>query len=93
MVTPTVRLAAALLADSVKVLVPVVLIGLKDAVTPLGRPGGEKLTVLLLKPPDGAIVIVLEPLEPGEMVRLLGDAERLKLGTPTEFTVRLTVVV
>jgi len=53
MVRPTVRLAAELLADSVSVLLPVELIGLKDAVTPVGKPGGVKPTVLLLKPPDG----------------------------------------
>ncbi len=94
MVTPTVRLVAAvLLADSVSILVPAVLIGLKDAVTPLGKPGGEKMTLLLLKPFDGVIVIVLEPLEPWVMLRLLGDAARLKFGTGTAFTVRLNDAV
>ncbi len=95
MVRPTVRLAAVLLADSVSVLVPAELIGLKDAVKPLGKPGGVKLTVLLLKPPDGVIVIVLVPLEPCAIVRVLGDADRLKSGfvVVAAFTVRLTVVV
>jgi hypothetical protein len=93
MVRPTVRLAAELLADSVSVLFPVELIGLKDAVTPVGKPGGAKLTVLLLKPPDGVIVIVLVPLAPCAIVRLLGNADRLKSGVAAPFTVRLTVAV
>jgi len=93
MVKPTVRLAAVLLADRVNVLVPTLLIGLKEAVTPVGNPGGVKLTVLALKPPEGLIEIVLVPAVPGEMVRLLGEAERLKLGVLTTFTVRLNVAV
>jgi hypothetical protein len=94
MVNPTVRLAAELLADSVSVLVPVLLMGLKVPVTPLGRPRGEKLTVPLLKPPVGVIVIVLVPLEPGEMVKLLGEAERLKLGVDVAaLTMRLNAAV
>ena len=95
MVKPTVRLAAVLFADSVSVLVPVELIGPKDAVKPLGKPGGEKLTLLLVKPFDGMIVIVLEPLVPCVMVRLVGEADRLKSGfcTVAAFTVRLSVAV
>ena len=49
MVTVTVPVAAVLLAFSVMVLVPEVLLGLKDAVTPLGSPDANKLT-LPLKP-------------------------------------------
>ncbi len=49
---------AAALAVSVKVLTPVVLAGLNDAVTPLGRPDAARLT-LPLKPPCGPTVIVL----------------------------------
>jgi len=49
MVTVTVPVEAVLLAVSVKVLVLVVLLGLNDAVTPLGRPDADKLT-LPLKP-------------------------------------------
>jgi hypothetical protein len=49
MVTVTVPVVAVLLAVSVNVLVPVVLLGLNDAVTPLGRPDADKLT-LPLKP-------------------------------------------
>ena len=93
MVNPTVRLAAVLLAESVSVLVPALLMGLKEAVTPAGKPGGVKLTVAGLKPPDGAMVIVVVPLEPGEMVRLVGEAESVKLGAAAALTIRLTVVV
>jgi hypothetical protein len=48
-VTVAVPVAAVLLALSVKALVPEVLAGLKVAVTPLGTPVADKLT-LPLKP-------------------------------------------
>ncbi len=48
-VTVTVPVAAVLLADSVNVLVLAVLLGLNDAVTPLGKPDADRLT-LPLKP-------------------------------------------
>ena len=63
MVTVTVPGVAVPLAVSVNVLVPVVLLGLNAAVTPLGRPEADKLT-LLLKPFCGVTVIVLVPLAP-----------------------------
>jgi hypothetical protein len=76
-----------LLAASVKLLLA------NDAVTPLGMPNALKLTALL-KPPDGVMAIVLEPLAPCVTARLLGNAERLKSGgRVAPFTVRLTVVV
>src|SRR5215471_2955953 len=78
-VTVTVPVVAALLAVSVNVLVAVAGFGLKDAVTPLGRPDVDKLT-LPLKPFCGVTVIVLVPLVPWVMLRPLGDAERVKLG-------------
>ena len=94
-VIPTVMLAAVLLAASVNVLVPALEIGLNVAVMPVGKPGGVKLTVPGLKPPVGVIVIVLVPLEPGETVRLLGEAESEKFGVveTAEVTVRLNVAV
>ena len=76
MVTVTVPVAAVLLAVSVNVLVLVVLLGLNDAVTPLGRPDADKLT-LPLKPFCGVTVMVLAPLAPCAIVKLLGDAERV----------------
>ena len=74
-VTMTVPVAAVLLAVSVKVLLLAVLLGLNDAVTPLGRPDADKLTPPL-KPLNGVIVIVLVPVVPWMTVRLLGEAER-----------------
>ena len=49
MVTVNVPVVAVLFAVRVSVLVLVVLLGLKDAVTPVGRPEADKLT-LALKP-------------------------------------------
>jgi hypothetical protein len=55
--------AAVLLAVNVSVLAPVVLVGLNPAVTPLGSPAAERLT-LLLNPFSGFTVIVLAPFAP-----------------------------
>jgi hypothetical protein len=63
MVTFAVPAAAVLLADRVSVLVVEVLVGLKEAVTPLGSPDAVKLT-LPEKPPWGVNEIVLVPLVP-----------------------------
>ena len=63
MVTLTVPVVAVLLAVRVKVLALVVLLGLNDALTPLGKPEADKLT-LPLNPFWGVIVIVLVPLPP-----------------------------
>jgi hypothetical protein len=76
MVTVTVPVAAALLAVSVNVLVAVAGFGLNEAVTPLGRPEADKLT-LPLKPLCGVTVTVLVPLEPCATLKLLGEAERV----------------
>ena len=62
-VTVDVPVAAVALAVSVKTLVVVAEAGLKDAVTPLGKPDADKLT-LPVKPFRGATVMVLEPLNP-----------------------------
>ena len=62
-VTVDVPVAAVALAVRVRELVVVAEAGLKDAVTPLGKPDADKLT-LPLKPFRGATVMVLEPLEP-----------------------------
>ena len=89
MVTVTVPVAAVALAVNVSVLVVLVGLGLKPAVTPLGRPEAERVT-LPLKPPDGVTVIVLVPWLPCVTARELGFAPSEKLGA---VTVRLTVVV
>jgi hypothetical protein len=74
-VTVNVPVAAVLLAVSVNVLELVVPPGLNDAVTPLGRPDADKLT-LPLKPFCGVTVIVLARLAPCTTLRLLGEADR-----------------
>lgn len=56
-----VELAA--LRVSVLVLAVVALVGLKDAVTPVGRPDAARVTVPV-NPFCGAIVMVLVPLAP-----------------------------
>jgi len=61
MVTAKFPMLATLLAVRVSVLVLLVLVGLNDAVTPLGSPETDKLT-LPLKPFCGVTVIVLVPL-------------------------------
>jgi len=73
-VTVTLPVTAVLLAVRLSVLVLVVLLGLNDAVTPLGRPDADKLT-LPLKPPCGVTVMVLVPLAPCAIVKLLGKVE------------------
>ena len=88
-VAVTVPVVALLLAVRVKVLVPVVLVELKADVTPLGRPEADNPT-LPLKPLSGFTVIVLAPLDPWVMVRLVGRAESEKFGGG--FTVRENVV-
>jgi len=74
--TLNVPVAAVLLALSVSVLTVVAGLGLNEAATPLGRPDADKLT-LPLKPFCRVMVIVLVPLVPCMMLRLLGDAERV----------------
>ena len=54
---------AALLAESVRVLVLVVGFGLNDAVTPLGTPDADNVT-LPVNPPFGFTVIVVGTLPP-----------------------------
>jgi len=92
MVTEEVPVAAVALAVNVTLLLDVVGLVPKLAVTPEGRPDADKLT-LPVKPPEGLTVIVLLPLLPCVTVTLAGDAERVKFGVAVAFTVRLTVVV
>lgn len=78
-VTLTVPIAAAPAAVSVNVLVVAVVLGLKDPVTPLGRPDTDKLT-FPLKPFTEVTLIVLVPLDPCVIVTLPGEAESEKFG-------------
>jgi hypothetical protein len=75
MVTVAAPVVAVLLAVSVRVLVVVAGFVLNDAVTPLGNPDADKVT-LPLKPFCGVTVSVLAPFVPCVIVKLLGDAER-----------------
>jgi hypothetical protein len=77
-VTVVVPLTAVLAAASVRVLEPLVLEGLKDAVTPFGRPVADRLT-LALKPFAGVTVIVLTALLPAETESVAADEESVKL--------------
>jgi len=78
-VTVTVPVVAVLFAVNVSVLLLVVLLGLNNAVTPLGRPDADKLT-LPLKPFCAVTVIALVVVVPCDIVKLFGDAEKAKFG-------------
>lgn len=92
MVTVAVPVVAVLAAVNVKVLLEAVLAGLKLAVTPLGRPEADRLT-LPVKPFTEFTVMVLLPLVPCVMVRLVGEAESEKFGCAVALIVNETVVV
>jgi hypothetical protein len=74
-----VPMAAVALEMNVNTLVPAVLAGLKEAVTPFGKPDIDKLTVPR-KPFSGVTVIVLVPLVPCVSITVVGEAEIEKLG-------------
>lgn len=88
-VTVAAPAVAGALAAKVRVLVPAVLAGLKDAVRPFGRPDAARLT-LLLKPYNGTTVRFTAPLPPCGIPMVAGEAERPKFGTAIT---RLIVVV
>jgi hypothetical protein len=79
MVKVTVPMAAVALEVRFNALVLAVLLGLKDAVTPRGRPDTDRLT-FPAKLFSGVTVIVLVPLAPCVIVTLLGEAESEKFG-------------
>ena len=81
-VTVKVPVVAAAFAESVSTLLVFEGLGANEAVTPLGKPEAEKVT-LPLKPFCGTTVIVLEPLVPCTMLRLLGEADSVKDGVCT----------
>jgi hypothetical protein len=89
-VTVAVPVAALLLAESVSVLLVVVVAGLNEAVTPAGKPDAVRPT-LPVKPFNAATDTVLVPLLPCVIVTLPGAVDREKFGAA--FTVRATVAV
>jgi hypothetical protein len=74
-----VPVVALLLADRVRVLVVAVLVGLKDAVTPWGRPEADKLA-LPVNPFCGVTVIVDATWPARARLSELGEAERARFG-------------
>jgi len=88
-VTVKVPIVALLLAVSVNVLVVVAGFGPKEAEIPFRNPDTENVT-LPLKPFRGEIVTTVVPFLPRTMLKLGGDAERLKFGPAV--TVREIVV-
>lgn len=86
---PGVAFAAALRLSALLLVLDA---GLKDAVTPVGNPAIEKLTVAV-KPFCGVTVIVLAPLAPAVMLRLAGDAAMLKVGVGAALTVSVALAV
>jgi hypothetical protein len=79
MVIFAVPMAAELLAANVTVLMLFVPTGLKEAVTPLGTPEADRVT-MLEKPFCGITVTVLVPVLPRVMLTLLGEEDREKPG-------------
>lgn len=88
--TVNVPVAAALPADSVNALVVMAGLGMNEAVTPLGKPEADRLT-LPLNPFMGVTVIVVVAPVPCAMLKLPVAAERPKSAEGT--TVTPTVVV
>ena len=82
-VTVKLPIIAVPLADKVNWLVVVAGFVAKIALTPPGRPDAAKFT-LPLNPFRGWIVIVAEPDAPWGKVKLMGDAESVKLGWVVE---------
>lgn len=82
-VTVAVPVVAVEEAVSVSTLVPVVGLVPKPAVTPLGKPDAASVT-LPLNPSTSVTVIVLVPLLPCVTVKLLGEADSVKLGDPDD---------
>jgi hypothetical protein len=81
-VTDFVPVVAVLLAVKVTTLVPVVGFVPNVAVTPVGSPDAERVT-LPVNPPLGVTVIVELPLLPCVTVKLLGEADSEKFGPET----------
>lgn len=92
MVTVAAPVVAVALAVRVSTLVPVVGFVPNAAVTPLGRPDAASVT-LPVNPPTSVTEIVLVPVPPCVTVRLLGEAESVKLGDADPAANRLIIPV
>ena len=88
---PTVAEALAVSVRTLVLVGLVVLVGLNDAVTPVGRVDVTARLTLPENPPVGFTVIVLVPLPPCTTLTVPGAADKVKFGGAV--TVRLTVVV
>lgn len=94
-VIPAVPGAALLPTVSVKVLLLEAEAGLKDAVTPLGKPVADKLT-FPVNPFSSKMVTVVVTLLPCTTVKLPGDADSAKLGSddvPGQLFTRLAAFI
>jgi hypothetical protein len=80
MVTVAFPVVAELLAVRVSVLVPVVGFGLNAAVTPLGSPDAARVTLPVNPPWSCTVIVLVPPVPPWLIVRLLGESEIVKLG-------------
>jgi len=76
-----VPLVALRVVANVSVLAPVAGLGLNDAVVPLRKPDAVSVT-LSAKPSVDEMVMLVLPLLPRVMLRVVGEAERLKSGAP-----------
>lgn len=92
MVTTAVPSEAELAAFSCNVLLLVVLAGVKDAVTPVGRPVALRATAAV-NPFCGVMEIVLFPPVPCAMLRLVGDAAIVNAGGPVTVSDSCAVLV
>jgi hypothetical protein len=82
------------LAVSVRVLVLLVLVGLKIAVTPLGRPEAANPTLPVNPPTSATVIVLVPPAPPGVIATLAGAAESVKPGVVTvRFTAWVCVMV
>lgn len=95
-VTFVVPVVAVAFAEKVRVELPLpgapIDVGLKLAVTPVGKPEADN-EIAELNPPLTVVEMVLLPEPPWATDKLVGEALKVKLGVAAAFTVRATVVV
>jgi hypothetical protein len=93
MVTVAVPVVAVELAVRVNVLVVVAGFGLNAAVTPVGKPEADKVTLPVNPFKRVTVTALVPPAPPLVTVTLVGEAPSVKLAVPVPFTVTPTVVV